>query len=72
MTAPSPSLGSRQLQPRTNPTQPLQDGPGYELFKIESTKLPELKAELNLAHKDLPSLTLEDKASHIHLKSCMN
>lgn len=40
-----------------------------ELFKIESSKLPMLKAELGIAHKDLPSLTIEDKV-RAYLNCC--
>lgn len=35
-----------------------------ELFRIESRLLPELKQELGLAHKDLPSLTVREKVYH--------
>ena len=36
---------------------------GNDLFRIESSRLPELKQELGLAAKDLPSLTVEEKVS---------
>lgn len=69
MLAPSPGMANRTI-----PTRPAADGQNpdqmrqlhessinAELFKIESNKLPELKHELGLAHRDLPSLTVEEK-----------
>lgn len=69
VTAPSPLLANRQVQPRNvgqaEQARHLQEASiNQELFKIEAAKLPELKAELSLGGKDLPSLTLEDKASN--------
>lgn len=63
--APSPSLAARQAQngtrlgPGPNPADlnKLND----EFWLIDAAKLPELKAELGLGAKDIPSMSPDDK-----------
>ena len=64
----SPSMVNRQIRPPQDAMQSMQSmrqlqeaAVNADLLKIESAKLPALKAELGLADKDLPSLTLDDK-----------
>lgn len=56
MTARSPSLANRQAP---NPQQELIN---QEVFRVESSKIPELKAELGIpSHTDLLSMTHDEK-----------
>ncbi|GJE93859.1 hypothetical protein PsYK624_100230 [Phanerochaete sordida] len=62
LPAQSPSMGNRQVRPPQEAMRQLQEAAvNADLLKIESAKLPVLKAELGLADKDLPALTLDDK-----------
>ena len=61
LTARSPSLANRQLRPQDQARHLQEAAINSDLLRIESSKLPELKQEAGLAHKDLPSLTMDDK-----------
>ncbi len=67
MTAPSPSLSARRLpgQQPNDIRQMAESNANHDLFRIDSNKLGELKAEVGLRDKDLPSLTFEDKVSDL-------
>ncbi|PSR71902.1 hypothetical protein PHLCEN_2v12246 [Hermanssonia centrifuga] len=68
MTAASPSLTARRLPgPSPNDMRQMTESNANDLFRIDSNKLGELKAEVGLRDKDLPSLTYEDKQRILHL-----
>ena len=52
-----PPMGRRSPSPSVSSMNNLN----YELFKIETSRLPELKQELGLIHKDLLSMTYVEK-----------
>ncbi|KIP05563.1 hypothetical protein PHLGIDRAFT_92003, partial [Phlebiopsis gigantea 11061_1 CR5-6] len=80
MHVPSPGMANRTIPTRPgadgqnpDPIRQLQESSiNSELFRIESSKLPELKQELGLAHKDLPSLTVEEKTRIVGLAKARN